>query len=281
MMLVKIRQIMKKENNLNKKIDLTKAREYLIKISSQAGEILKKYFISSNYSLKQKEGVDFTTSADEEIDKFLTTALKKKYLFSHFLTEETAPKDYSSLKDKENLWVIDPLDGTINFSRHHPNFAISIALVDQGKIRLGVIYIPMQNETYWAQEDKKGAFLNNEMINVSKTENLREVIIACDWSWDLEKRKNIVDWVRKVVGSVRQIKSMGSAVADMACLAKGQIDVYFHSGLKPWDVAAASLIVKNAGGQITTSQGKEWHIFNPDVLVANKILHPLILKKIK
>jgi len=272
---------MEKETNLNKEINLNEAREYLVEISSQAEEILKGYFTSKNYFVKQKEGVDFTTKADEEVDKFLVKAIQKKYPQSNFLTEETAPKDYSSLKNKENLWVIDPLDGTINFSRRHPNFAISIALVNKGRAKLGVIHVPIQNETYWAQEDKNGAFLNNKMINVSKTENLRETTIACDWAWDLEKRKNVVDWIGKLIGSVRQIKSMGSAVADMASLAKGQIDIYMHSGLSPWDMAAASIIIEKANGKITTPKGEKWNVFNPDILATNNILHQQILDLLK
>lgn len=264
-----------------KLFELNEAREYLVEISSQAGEILKKYFSSGDYSLKQKEGVDFTTKADEEVDKFLIEQIKKKYPQSNFLTEETASKDYSSLKDKENLWVIDPLDGTINFSRKHPNFAISIALVDKSQVRLGVIHSPIKKETYWAQEGKRAAFMNGKEINVSKTDSLRETTIACDWAWDLEKRKNVVGWIGKIIGSVRQIKSMGSAVADMASLANGQIDAYFHSGLKPWDMAAASIIIEKAGGQITTPAGEKWDVFNPDILATNKILHQQILKAIK
>jgi myo-inositol-1(or 4)-monophosphatase len=267
------------DNNVNE-INLSEAKEYLVNISNQAGEILKKYFSSGNYSLKQKEGVDFTTKADEEVDKFLIEKITKKYSQSNFLTEETAPKDYSSLKDKKNLWVIDPLDGTINFSRKHPNFAISIALVDKGQTKLGVINAPLKEEIYWAQKDKEGAFLNNESIKVSETDSLRETTVACDWAWDLEKRKNVVGWIGKLISSVRQIKSMGSAVADMASLAKGQIDVYMHSGLKPWDMAAASIIIEKAGGKITTPKGEKWNVFNPDILATNNILHQQIIEKI-
>ncbi len=268
-------------DQLRNKINLNEAREYLINVSSRAGEILNKYFFSGDYFLKQKDGVDFTTKADEEVDKFLIEEIKKKYPQSNFLTEETAPKDYFSLKNKENLWIIDPLDGTINFFRKHPNFVISVALVDKSQVKLGIIHSPIKKETYWAQEDKENAFMNGKKINVSKTENLREITIACDWSWDLKKRENVVNWIGKVIDSVRQIKSMGSAAADMASLARGQIDAYFHSGLKTWDVAAASIIIEKAGGKITTPSGNKWNIFNPDILVTNKVLHQQILRLIK
>lgn len=257
--------------------NLTEARKYLIDLVLQASEILKKYFASGQYSSRRKQGVDFTTQADEEVDVFLRENIAKKYPQTNFLTEETAPDDYSSLKEADNLWVIDPLDGTINFSRKHPNFAISIGLVDKAVPKLGVVYVPMINNLYWAQADQEGAFLNRERINVSATDDLGESILACDWAWNLEKRLNIVKWLGNVSTHVRQIKSMGSAVADLASLANGRIDAYIHSGLKPWDVAASALLIEKSGGKITTPKGETWDVFHPDILASNGILHQKIL----
>ncbi len=129
-------------------IDLTEARKYLIELLTQAGNTLRRYFDSGVYTQKSKGGVDFATQADEEVDAFLVEQIKRQYPQSNFLTEETAPADYSSLKDTKGLWVIDPLDGTVNFSRKHPNFAISIGLVDKGVSKLGVVHIPMTGDTY-------------------------------------------------------------------------------------------------------------------------------------
>ncbi|MGA2968076.1 MAG: inositol monophosphatase family protein, partial [Candidatus Levyibacteriota bacterium] len=107
---------------MNGSIDLTEARKYVKELIPQAGETLRRYFASQDFTQRKKEGVDFTTQADEEVDAFLRESIKKQYPQTNFLTEETAPKDYSPLKQMNNLWVIDPLDGTINFSRKHPNF---------------------------------------------------------------------------------------------------------------------------------------------------------------
>lgn len=254
-------------------VDLTEARRYLVNLVPQAGETLKKYFDSRNFTQRSKGGVDFTTRADEEVDAFLVKQIKKQCPQTKFLTEETASADYSSLKDTNNLWVIDPLDGTTNFSRKHPNFAISIGLVDKGVPMLGVIHIPMTGDTYWAQANQEGAFLNEKPIHVSTTDKLGESVIACDWAWGLEKRLNVVRWLGNVSTHVRQIKSMGSAVADLASLADGKIDAYMHSGLKPWDVAASALLIEKAGGKITTPTGTNWDAFSPDILASNGILH--------
>jgi myo-inositol-1(or 4)-monophosphatase len=262
---------------MNGSIDLTEARKYVKELIPQAGETLRRYFASQDFTQRKKEGVDFTTQADEEVDAFLRESIKKQYPQTNFLTEETAPKDYSPLKQMNNLWVIDPLDGTINFSRKHPNFAISVGLVDKGISKLGVVYVPMTEDIYWAQADQDGAFLNEKPIHVSSTENMGEALIACDWAWGLEKRLNVVRWLGHISTHVRQIKSMGSAVADLASLAGGRIDAYLHSGLKPWDVAASGLLIEKAGGRITTPTGSNWDVFQPDMLASNGILHERIL----
>jgi myo-inositol-1(or 4)-monophosphatase len=266
---------------MNNSIDLTEARKYLDNLVLQAGEILKKYFASHDFTQTSKGGVDFKTQADEEVDAFLVEQLKKQYPQANFLTEETAPSDYSSMRDASDLWVIDPLDGTTNFSRKHPNFAISIGLIDKGVPRVGVVHIPLTGDTYWAQADQEGAFLNGETIKISSTNDLGASVIACDWAWGLEKRLNVVRWLGNISTHVRAIKSMGSAVADLASLAGGQIDAYMHSGLKPWDVAASALLIEKAGGRITTPTGAKWDVFQPDMLATNGILHERLVNLMK
>jgi myo-inositol-1(or 4)-monophosphatase len=272
---------MKKSSESINLIDLNQARTFLInEVIPVASALLRNYFNTASFTSRQKEGVDFTTQADEETDNLLVERIREEFPQSEFLTEETAPSDHAGFESKENLWIIDPLDGTTNFSRKNPNFAISIALVNKGVIRLAVIHRPITNETFTAQIDKKGAFLNGETIRVSKTTDLRKVVMACDWAWDLEKRKMIVNLLTKLTPKVRQIKAMGSAASDLASLANGNIDVYVHSGLKPWDVAAASLVVTKAGGKITTLSGEKWNVFIPEILVTNGLLHEQIKKLI-
>jgi myo-inositol-1(or 4)-monophosphatase len=237
-------------------INLDEARKNIIDIISQAGEIIKKSFNEDAVSF-QKDGVDFTTQTDRDVDLFLREKIKSIYPQTNFLTEETAPENYSSMKEVENLWIIDPIDGTTNFSRKNNNFAISVALVNKGTSILGVVYLPLQNLIYSAQSNKDSAYLNDKRISVSFINNIKEVILACDWSWDLDKRKIIINWLNNISGNVRQIKSMGSASSDLSSLAVGKIDAYIHSGVKPWDVAAAVLIIQKAGGKITKSTGEE------------------------
>lgn len=261
-------------------MDLNSVRDFVISLVSDAGKTLQEYYKSGNYSQKSKGGVDFLTQADEEVDAFLLSSLKAKYPETSFLTEETAPEDYSPLKNVDNLWIIDPLDGTTNFSRQSPNFAISVALVDKGKSKLGVVYLPITEDIYWAQQDRNEAIHNDKPMNVSSTNELGKVVIACDWPWKLDKRLDVVSWIKNICADVRQVKAMGSAVSDLASLADGKIDAYMHSGLKPWDAAASSLIIEKSGGRITTPTGSDWDVFESEIFASNNILHDQLVKLI-
>ncbi|MBI3485911.1 inositol monophosphatase [Candidatus Daviesbacteria bacterium] len=258
-------------------LDLTQAKEYVVSLLPKAGEILKRHFESTTLENFAKVGVDFTTEADKEVDEFLLNSLKEKFPDHNFLTEESAPEDYSGLKSASNLWVIDPLDGTSNFSRKFPHFAISIGLVEKGQSQLAIAYLPLTQDLYWTDINQTQAFLNGKVLKVSETSDLKKAVIGCDWAWNLEKRKNVLRFLEKIALSVRQIKCMGSAVCDLCLLAEGKIDGYFHSGLKPWDTAASSLIIQKAGGIITTPKGEKWDVFNPDMLASNQNLYQKLL----
>lgn len=125
--------------------------------------------------------------------------------------------------------------------------------MQKGEVVLGVIYAPIENKLYVARNGKEGAYLNGKQIYVSETNDLREVVLGCDWGWDLKKRANIVDWLGKVSDKIRQVASRGSAVADLASLAEGRMDAYFHSGLKPRDTAAALIIIQKVSSACYTS----------------------------
>jgi myo-inositol-1(or 4)-monophosphatase len=261
-------------------INLDDAAAFLRNLVREAGELLLGYRQSRQFAAIEKSGVDVTTEADQRVDRFLHERLSARYPHSAFLTEETARPDVSGIQAEATanyLWVIDPLDGTVNFTRGHPNFAISVALIHKGEMALGAVYVPASGRLYQAQANQDGAYLNGEPIHVSQTASLREAVVGFDWSWDLEKRKQIIYWLERLSGHVRQLKCMGSAAADLSSLADGQIDGYIHSGLKPWDAAAAALIVQKAGGIIASPDGSAWTPFNPSILAANPHLHQQIM----
>jgi len=257
---------------------LDRAQRCLDTLLPEAAEIVQRHFRDRTFAQTRKAGVDFTTQADEETDVFLRQQLRREFPASAFLTEETAPPDWSDFRTAKDVWVIDPLDGTINFSRGTAHFAISVAWVSRGQTSIGASYDPISHDYYFARVDQPVALKNGARLRVSRTRTLREGVIACDWGWDLRRRKGVVRALDILCMHVRQIKSMGSAVADLAQLAEGRIDAYLHSDLKPWDVAAASLLITKAGGTITTIAGGRWNIFDSSILAATPSFHPRILR---
>lgn len=261
--------------------NLKETEKQVLELALESGKILKKYFKSGNFAVKNKRGIDFTTQADEEVDKFIRENLAQKFPQVKILTEETAKKDYSKLVNEENLWVIDPLDGTTNFSRGRPHFGISIAFVSKGFPRLAIVYLPMQDEIFTATNRSK-TLLNGKEIRVSKTNKLQSAWIESGFSWDMQKRAEFSEkWIPPLTQHVRAFTMSGSAVFDMAKVAQGQIDAFIYCGIKPWDQAATGLFIQQAGGIITASDGKPWNVFEEDILATNGSIHKQILELIR
>lgn len=257
----------------------TEIGEYLRDLLPRAGQILRRYFRAENLE-KRKKGIhDFVTAADLAVDKFLTEELSSAYPHIPLLTEETA--DYSKLseyKNKQLLWVIDPLDGTANFSRGDSNHSISVALVSNGIPIVGVIFQPTYGRLFWAIQNDTRAFWNGRTIHVSTIEQISKATVCTDWSHILETRNETTTFLQNIYGHVRQIKILGSAATDITLLARGGVDIYYHVKLFPWDVAAAALIAKNAGATITDTKGEPWNIFSDGILATNPFLHSAISK---
>ncbi|MBI2442514.1 MAG: hypothetical protein HYV40_01235 [Candidatus Levybacteria bacterium] len=189
--------------------ELTSIREQVVAVVTAAGERIYS-FLKQGFKTHSKGGVDFATEADDAIDAFLREELFRKFPTTEFLTEETAPSEYTTFIEKENLWVIDPIDGTTNFSRGSKHFAISVGLVSLGKPKVGVVYLPLEKKLYWAQQDESQAYLNYTPIHVSSTETLKQALLCCDWSWDIQKRMQTLRILEKVLPNVRAIESRGS-----------------------------------------------------------------------
>lgn len=259
-------------------LNLSKAEKFLLNLLPEAGKILNYYFKLDKLSRRQKGKHDFVTEADLAVDEFIIKRLKKEFPDILILTEETSVGNFEKYKDSELVWLVDPLDGTTNFSRKIPHFAISLALVFHSKPIIGVIYNPMVNNLFWAREDKEGAYCNGKKISASKIVDLDEAVVCTDWSHNIKTRKKSLETIHKLLGKVRSIKIMGSATSDLVNLASGKIEVYTHVYCMPWDTAAATLIGEKAGAKITDIDGGAWDVFTPGILVANPYLHSKILK---
>ena len=204
----------------------------MIKACEKASKVIIRDFGEiENLQVSKKGPKDFVTKTDRQVEKILIEELSKSKKNYSFLSEETGK---ISNKDKENIWIIDPIDGTINFLHGIPHFAISIALKSEDEIICGLIFDPIKDEMFYAEKNN-GAFFNNQRIRVSKKNNLDECLFA------VGKLKNEPGFT---------YRRSGCAALDIAYVASGRLDGYAQSNLNLWDIAAGIVLIKEAGGMI-------------------------------
>lgn len=241
-----------------------------------AGAVLLKYF-RKPLKIREKKDAGLVTQVDIKAEYTAIKILKKAYPHFGFLSEETSPE---SQCDQEGRWILDPLDGTTNYVHGFPMFCVSIAAEWHGKIKAGVIYHPILNETFIAIRGQ-GAFLNGKKIGVSKTRTLYDSLLTTGFTY----RKN--KWLHaemlafeRLSRSVRAVRRPGSAALDLAYTARGIFDGFWERRLSPWDIAAGALLVEEAGGMVSDFQGGPLKITSQEILATNSFLHRPILKVI-
>lgn len=233
-----------------------------------AGQMLKEN-INKEREIFFKGDVDLVTKSDTLSQKMILEHISTNFPGHDFLAEE----DLVKKKGAEFRWLIDPLDGTTNFAHKYPVFCVSIALEKKGKVVLGIVYDPAREEMFWALEGQ-GAFLNRDRIKVSSTDDLGKSLVATGFPYDIRESEvnnieNFVNFVTRVQG----IRRCGSAAMDLCYVACGRFDGFWELKLKPWDVAAGALIVKEAGGRISDFQNRECSIYGQETLATNNLIH--------
>jgi myo-inositol-1(or 4)-monophosphatase len=222
------------------------------------------------YSMKSMR--DIQAQADLAAENIIIANIKKYFPEHSILSEEAG----AETKQSEFLWVIDPIDGTINFSRHIEEYCVSIALTFKGEIILGVIYQPETDKLYVA-EKSKGAYLNGKKINVSTESELINCIMATDNSSKTESRQDNFDILSRICTSVRHVRIFGSCALHLGRLAEGQIDFYYKTNFNYWDFAAGIIIVQEAGGKVSDLEGNEVDENSTSLVAANTSIHDKVL----
>ena len=203
----------------------------MIKASEKASKILIRDFGEIEKLQVSKKGpADFVTNSDLKTEKIIIEELKKAKPHYSIISEENGIENN---KDKKNTWIIDPIDGTVNFLHGVPHFAISIALKSNNEIISGLIFDPIKNEMFYAEKNN-GAYFNNQRIRVSKKNEINNCLFATGGK--VEKEQDL------------PFRKSGCAALDMAYVASGRYDGYFQNNLKLWDIAAGIILVKEAGG---------------------------------
>lgn len=229
-------------------------------IALEASEIIIKAHqsLSRQTTIKNNNPRNLVTETDLEVEEFLIKKLKELLPQSHILSEETSSTIEDSILKNESVWIIDPIDGTNNFAHGNLHFCISIALSVAGEVVLALIHAPLLNETYTATLGN-GAFLNKKQITVSSATQLEEAILVTGFPYEREKyMEQLIANLRSVLMRARGLRRYGSAALDLCWVAAGRLDGYFETTLNYWDVAAGSLILREAGGIVTS--------YNPELL---------------
>lgn len=235
------------------------------KIVFECGEIIKKADYD-NLEIKNKEGNNnVVTKYDVLIQEKLKEELLRIIPNAGFIGEEN---NYQNSNDNEYRFIVDPIDGTTNFSRNIKMSAISVAILKENEVVAGICYNPFVNEMYEAVKGK-GAYLNGKEIHVS-TKRLKDGIVFCGCSpYYNDLREKSLEIQRKFASVASDFRRFGSAVIEICDIASGKAEVYYELKLMPWDYAAASLILKEAGGIITTIKGEKLQYENPTSVIAS------------
>lgn len=257
---------------------MTKQFDLAIEAAIKTGRYLKKMFYLPK-DVCYKGEIDIVTDSDIKAEKIIINSIKKAFPKHDIVAEET--KNFYNRKSKGFRWIIDPIDGTTNFAHGYPFFCVSIGLEFDGKIILGAIYNPLLNELFTAQAGR-GAYLNNKKIKVSDASLMSKSLLSTGFPYDIRRdsRTNLKYFTEFQLKSLN-VRRDGSAALDICYVACGRFDGFWELKLKPWDTAAASLILKEAGGKITNFNGTKYNIYKDETLATNGLIHNQMLEILK
>ena len=240
----------------------------------KAGNIVKKGFYSDK-NINFKGSVDLVTEYDVMCENYLKDNLSKLFPSFKIIAEESNNKDIWD--NSGNNIVIDPIDGTTNFVHGVPHIAISVGIYENGKGKYGAVYNPILDEFYSA-ETSKGAFLNGKEIKVSKTDSLINSLTATGFPYKQDNIGYTIGILEQVITKTRGIRRLGAASLDLCYTARGMFDIYYEEVLKPWDMAAGIIIVREAGGVATNMDGRAHNLDSQSILAGNSVIHKEFLK---
>lgn len=252
-------------------------------IAKKAGDFIRAERLNFKFNQAEvKAKNDLVSYVDKTSEKIIVDFLSEKYPLFGFITEENTSTD-----KKEINWIIDPLDGTTNFVHGIPCYAVSIGLEQNGNIIAGVVYEVAQNECFSAYQGN-GAYLNGKRITITACQKLADSLIATGFPVNNFSRLNsCLNSIAYFMQHTHGVRRIGSAASDLCYLACGRVDAFYEYNLNSWDVAAGSIIVKEAGGKITDFSFQENYLFGREIMASNpnlfdefaNIIHQSFLNK--
>lgn len=244
------------------------ARQLAIDLAREAGALLRDR-LDTPHEVQRKGTIDLVTDADRASEALITAGIRDAFPEHRLVGEEgargavdtgQAPSPYG--------WIIDPLDGTTNFAHRYPHFAVSIALEQLGRPILGVVHDPMRDEMFVGEVGQR-SLLNDRPIHVSETDVLLASLLATGFPYDLSKRRESNALWQAFNGSAQGVRRDGAAALNLCYLAAGRLDAYWERPVQPWDMAAGVVIVRGAGGTITSLEHDDHDVYGNEVVATN------------
>ena len=246
---------------------LTSELEIALSAARKASEVLRAGF-GAAHAITYKGEVDFLTEVDKEAEQVIGEELLRTFPTHGILAEEGG--ELAGAGDAR--WIVDPLDGTTNYAHGLPIFCVSVALERADEVVLGVVHDPMRKETFVAERGR-GAILNGRPISVSDTDEPIRALIATDFPYDRERMPETLELFGRFSALSRAMRRLGAAALDLCYVAAGRLDGYYMRGVRPWDLAAGSLMVREAGGKLTDYRGEELALDGGEIVASNGRLH--------
>ena len=243
-------------------------------LAREAGSVLMSYF--GKVVVEYKGEVDLVTEADRSSEKLIVSRIRQQWPSHNLIGEDGSRTEIGS----DFRWYVDPLDGTTNFAHGYPVFCVSIALEYKGERIAGVVYDPSRNEMF-AAEKGAGSQLNGRPIRVSKVPHLAESLVATGFPSHKRHKNPNIHFYHQITLRSHGVRRAGSAALDLCCVACGRYDAFWEFNLNPWDTAAGSLLVQEAGGKITNFTGGPFDISSREVLASNSLIHDELLVEFK
>ncbi|KUM23288.1 inositol monophosphatase [Mesorhizobium loti] len=251
----------------------------MVQAAMKAGRSLSRDFGEvQNLQVSMKGPGDYVSQADRKAEEIVFAELSKARPGYAFLMEERGAVEG---EDDQHRWIVDPLDGTTNFLHGIPIFSVSIALERQGQIVAGVVYNPAMDELYTAERGG-GAFMNDRRLRVAGRTKLTDAVIGCGVPHlGRGQHGNFLIELRNVMAEVSGVRRLGSAALDLAYVAAGRMDGFWETGLSAWDVAAGTLLIREAGGFVSDMDGGQEMLEAGSIVAGNEIIQRALLKTVK
>jgi myo-inositol-1(or 4)-monophosphatase len=256
--------------------------DFARRTAHEAGGLLREFAHQRHVVRTKSTEIDLVTEADLASERLIVAAIREKYPHQPILAEEGQGDSQEAVREAEYLWLVDPLDGTVNYAHGFPVWGLSLALAQRGQVILAVTYSPLHDEMFWAVRGQ-GAWLNGRRLRVSSAGRLQDALLATGFAYrraTLEDN-NLAEF-NAMMPQVQGLRRGGAAVLDMAYLACGRLDGYWEMHLKPWDWAAGWLLVEEAGGLVTDMRGEPWALFKNNIAASSgPALHHRILEVLR